>query len=682
MNFLFVLGLLCTFCVNVRAFPDNQRLSPALWDQSFGRPDVPKCRIGMSLTELTEMSQRLEADFLFDSAIECMQVALADDEAAVRPAMRLGRLLGAAQRHLDAISVYERVLSDLPSTVTEYVDLNLRIALHLGQLDQHEKAVEHQDNAILSAFEVAGWSGVLMARRACTDQARKFGFLDDAITHARAAADLAWLVDGGGPTCAAVEKTLVDLLLERHSVEGNKDDTVEAEKHAVAVVSAMPDDPHSWRVLAAATLQASTAMGSVNINLLQRAGAAQEHARFLFQSLGRSMEAEVLEDPEGDRAFRVALPGLAMNLLKPDWKYVEALQRYLSNPLVNKEKDAFGYLKRQLVSALSEMIVSASHHGAVHPDMLARAELALRNLQEEIRARSARDVGAIDGFSSVLPALSDPRNVILTTIDSLGPKMVSAFLHSARHTARMDAEIVMFTTAVTDALEQVARKYDALIVEYDEPPATIPYHELHNYRFFLYRNYLKKHGERYAGKSVLVTDARDVVFQRDPFSCAREMSTPTQPQPDLILSLEADARIGSDERNRRWFQGCAGDAALEGAWQHPIVCGGVMMGQSKPVLRTLDLMVEQLTRLKTDMCTDQGALNYLLASGKLAEVGAVSLSSAYHGPIASVGRVRGLSLAVEGDQHVIVNSEQEPLCLVHQYDRFQSLLDVVLRESP
>ena len=92
-------------------------------------------------------------------------------------------------------------------------------------------------------------------------------------------------------------------------------------------------------------------------------------------------------------------------------------------------------------------------------------------------------------------------------------------------------------------------------------------------RHFLFRDILNLHADEY--QTVMMTDARDVVFQRDPFDF--------DIQPESInYFLEPEyTRIQDCQTNSKWIRWMLGEDALKRLGPHYISCAGTIIGCTK-----------------------------------------------------------------------------------------------------
>jgi hypothetical protein len=153
---------------------------------------------------------------------------------------------------------------------------------------------------------------------------------------------------------------------------------------------------------------------------------------------------------------------------------------------------------------------------------------------------------------------------------------------------------------------------------------------------------------------VLLSDARDVVFQADPF---------TQPT-DLEFALE-DNCFGSSRFNDCWFQQSFGIDAWNQIIGKRAFCSGTIFGRTKAVLghlRNMAMVIRDMISWKSGG-QDQAAHNYVIH--KILSPDDYSVSTNLQGRIATLGQSR--SATIENGFVIDQNGKRFPV--VHQYDR-------------
>ena len=179
---------------------------------------------------------------------------------------------------------------------------------------------------------------------------------------------------------------------------------------------------------------------------------------------------------------------------------------------------------------------------------------------------------------------------------------------------------------------------------------------LFNYRYFLYYDYLLKFPGRFA--NVLLSDIRDVVFQRDPF----EIITTDA----LYIALENNTVDGC-EFTKDWIQAGYEQTILDEIKPAPLSCSGTTLGPTAHVLRYLKAMVTEMTTVRDAYhCFCQGIHNVLLHTGQLEPTVRISNQD---GLIMTVGIYQDPYQLRYDKQGYMLGKGSERAYIVHQFDR-------------
>ena len=144
------------------------------------------------------------------------------------------------------------------------------------------------------------------------------------------------------------------------------------------------------------------------------------------------------------------------------------------------------------------------------------------------------------------------------------------FITSLRQTGYGGA-CVLFVSSTTRDIAHIEEK-DVRCVPFERPQewTHVPYNA---FRYFLYQDYLRTCKHQY--QTILLTDTRDVVFQRDPFAFAWA--------PGLNVTLEdRSVRIGDCPYMARWTAHHLGDAVFRQLRGRPISCSAPALETAKP----------------------------------------------------------------------------------------------------
>lgn len=186
-------------------------------------------------------------------------------------------------------------------------------------------------------------------------------------------------------------------------------------------------------------------------------------------------------------------------------------------------------------------------------------------------------------------------------------------------------------------------------------------------RFLHARRFL----ERETYDRVVLTDVRDVLFQRDP--------TADIPADALGVSVETRRyTIGSERLNRMWMSDAFGPEALARVGANPVSCVGVTYGGIGPMSRYLDRMTREILQRSGRVTRTGGAdtaiHNFLLWTDQLGRVEPLETLAS---PVATLNGIAEHEVKV-GGRGTLLNADGSEPGIVHQYDRVPDLAHALL----
>ena len=189
-------------------------------------------------------------------------------------------------------------------------------------------------------------------------------------------------------------------------------------------------------------------------------------------------------------------------------------------------------------------------------------------------------------------------------------------------------------------------------------------------RYLLYRDYLANQSDIC---QVVISDVRDVIFQRDPFGTDSDK----QSAHDQFLTSEEHQchSIGDHAGNRNLILTLFGSERLDELSNLPIICSGVSMGSRNKMIEYLNVMTGRLLHSYEPVGYDQG-VHIDVIYKKV--VGGVKIFRFGEGPI--------IHLAIAPRDEIKTNAEGEVLDrlgevvpIVHQYDRHKDLTQQIFK---
>lgn len=171
---------------------------------------------------------------------------------------------------------------------------------------------------------------------------------------------------------------------------------------------------------------------------------------------------------------------------------------------------------------------------------------------------------------------------------------------------------------------------------------------------------------------VLITDVRDVVFQRDPFV--------DLPRGGLAVSLETDDyTVASEPHNAMWIERVYGGGMLARIGHERVSCVGVTYGDRTAILDYLRRFNQELFALGPTETgiggADTAIHNMLLRTDQLGEP---HLLEPLHSPVATLNGISEAAARLSPEGRLLNMDGSEPSVL-HQYDRLRGVSERLLR---
>jgi len=189
---------------------------------------------------------------------------------------------------------------------------------------------------------------------------------------------------------------------------------------------------------------------------------------------------------------------------------------------------------------------------------------------------------------------------------------------------------------------------------------------------------------------ILLIDARDTIFQTEPFERVPRRTADDDDGGMLIFFGEnADATsLGKSKYNRKWLTLAYGTWVADELASKPTICSGSTMGEQSAIDAYLRAEVAESDESKTVIFgADQGFHNYLYYSNKLANTKAISrilVQDQGLGFVNNMGALRDKKLHEWGNGRIVEKTDSAFTVynwdgtvspVVHQYDRHKQLSD-------
>lgn len=263
-------------------------------------------------------------------------------------------------------------------------------------------------------------------------------------------------------------------------------------------------------------------------------------------------------------------------------------------------------------------------------------------------------------------------DLILGIVEDYHWHQIARFFLTLRRTGFRGHLCIFAGPGISSGTVRRMRDHGAEVIRYgpvfpfvDQPHADAPgwlprpiY--IFNYRHFLYLDYLLKNAGRF--RNVLLTDVKDVVFQKDPFEF--------QGDGRLCVAMESPkVPIGKCSYTSEWIVAGYGRDVLDQLRDEELSCAGTTFGSADAVLAYLRSMIGQVQAMRDAYhCADQAAHNLMLHSGALEPV---TRMYNFRAPVATVGTEQEFRINARGE---LVNHDGSTVAIVHQYDRHPQLV--------
>jgi hypothetical protein len=249
------------------------------------------------------------------------------------------------------------------------------------------------------------------------------------------------------------------------------------------------------------------------------------------------------------------------------------------------------------------------------------------------------------------------RNLIMGAVWDTPLEHIETFVHSARRNY-YSGDLALFVDGMPPLEMRALREMGVLVVQ--APAFDRSKVSGNGMRYKFYLDFLNMQPFY---KSVMLTDVRDVVIQRDPFTWDGLGCSDC-----LHVFLEEGKRIEECPWNSGWVEVIYGKEAFDAIKHNSISCSGVTLGTFKTIYDYVVLMVTQLNATTVKLGgIDQGVHNYLLWNDLLPQPVAVHDNG--HGAVLTMGYMGGEYLQTHMLNGVLLNKNFEPVPVVHQFDR-------------
>ena len=191
---------------------------------------------------------------------------------------------------------------------------------------------------------------------------------------------------------------------------------------------------------------------------------------------------------------------------------------------------------------------------------------------------------------------------------------------------------------------------------------------IYNLRYLLAYCYLMEFADKY--QYVMLSDIRDVIFQKDPFDFPLGAEL-------CCFGEKEGVTLGEDPINAQWIESAFDKSTLQKISDRQIVCSGITIGPSSLILQYLEKFIDLILQSPGkgwDFVQrgihgsplnglDQGIHNYLVHNCLIPKI---ALYENNRGPVLTLGLEDSILVNESG---TILNNHGDMPNVVHQYDR-------------
>ncbi|MEI6316776.1 MAG: hypothetical protein WCO65_03595 [bacterium] len=260
-------------------------------------------------------------------------------------------------------------------------------------------------------------------------------------------------------------------------------------------------------------------------------------------------------------------------------------------------------------------------------------------------------------------------NAILGLIKNYDWVDLEPFVSSLKHSGYKDKTIFFYNNIDDDTLKKLA-SHNIELIKFEEK---FPYLEekyskdmgiltkdlvleknFFSFRYVVYYLFLRNSTQNY--ENIMLTDIRDVVFQKDPFDF--------EINGKLCCFLESEEwPIKKSEHNAVGILKSYSKEEMDKIGDNLIACAGTIIGSGQEMKNYVTLLLEEFIKLKNKFADDQFIFNYLLWNGMLPNS---ATFKNHYSPVLTLGYEKKVYTNKAGQ---ITDRFGKVVNTIHQYDR-------------
>ena len=191
------------------------------------------------------------------------------------------------------------------------------------------------------------------------------------------------------------------------------------------------------------------------------------------------------------------------------------------------------------------------------------------------------------------------------------------------------------------------------------------------YRFIIYYLFLKSRLKEFQGKNILLTDIRDVVFQKDPFEYSYDKGKL------YFFAEDKGCSIQQNNFNSSWIRILYGSTVLGEISKYPCICSGIIMGPTEKIIVHLEKMTRHICNVRQVVKGgDQAIHEFIIYKEGVSDY---EILNNEDGPAIHLHTLEAKDISIDENGY-LRNRSNAIVNIVHQYDRHPFLREEFLQK--
>jgi len=191
------------------------------------------------------------------------------------------------------------------------------------------------------------------------------------------------------------------------------------------------------------------------------------------------------------------------------------------------------------------------------------------------------------------------------------------------------------------------------------------------HRFIIYYLFLKSSLKKFQGKNILLTDIRDIVFQKDPFDYNYDKGKL------YFFAENKDCSIQQNNFNSSWIRTFYGSTVLGEIGKYPCICSGIILGPAERIIVHLEEMTRHICNVRQVVKGGDQAIHEFIIYKE--GIDNYEILNNEDGPAIHLHTLEAKDITVDENGYVR-NRSNAIVNIVHQYDRHPFLREAFLQK--